>query len=151
ERADHVPGVRGFSPRAAIAAGPRRSVSSEPRSVVRARLRELPMIYILFLAMASFWRWGILGDDDRILHYVDATTILALLGVIALLSGRRPIALARLRALELGVIGVLAARVAFVEYRLVLIFSLRGDAMMAQLTVKNFVLLTAVLLLTYGL
>src|SRR5262249_28415952 len=64
EPAGHVAGARGFSPKAAIAAGPRRAASSEPKSVVRARLRELPMIYVLFLAMASFWRWGILGDDD---------------------------------------------------------------------------------------
>ena len=30
-------------------------------------------------------------------------------------------------------------------------FSLRGDTMMAQLTMKNVVLLTSVLILTYGL
>jgi serine/threonine-protein kinase len=151
EAADQVAGAHGFSPKAAIAAVPRRYSSSVPDSVVRARLRELPMVYVLFLGMASFWRWVILGVDDRILHYVDATAILALGCVMALLWGHRPIALARLRAVELGVIGMLAARVAFVEYRLVLIFSLRDDPTMAQLTMKNFVLLTAVLLLTYGL
>ena len=62
--ADHVAGARGFSPRAAIAAGPRPYPISEPESVVRARLRELPMIYILILAMATFWRCAVLGDDD---------------------------------------------------------------------------------------
>ena len=36
-------------------------------------------------------------------------------------------------------------------YRLMLGFSLRGDVMMAQLTMKNIVLLTSVLILTYGL
>ncbi|MEA2631211.1 MAG: eukaryotic-like serine/threonine-protein kinase, partial [Chloroflexota bacterium] len=71
--------------------------------------------------------------------------------VIALLSGRRPIPLARLKALELGVIAIFAGRVAIVEYRLVMIFSLRDDPMMAQLTVKNVVLLTSVLIITYGL
>ena len=48
-------------------------------------------------------------------------------------------------------IGMLAGRVAFVQYRLMLEFSLRDDPMMAQLTMKNVVLLTAVLILTYGL
>ena len=48
-------------------------------------------------------------------------------------------------------IGMLAGRVAFVQYRLMLEFSLRDDPMMAQLTMKNVVLLTAILILTYGL
>ena len=48
-------------------------------------------------------------------------------------------------------VGLLAGRVAFVQYRLMLEFSLRDDTMMAQLTMKNVVLLTAVLILTYGL
>ena len=48
-------------------------------------------------------------------------------------------------------IGLLAGRFAFVEYRLMLEFSLRGEPMMAQMTLKNVVLLTAVLILTYGL
>src|SRR4051794_33144981 len=143
--------ARGFSPKAAIAAGSRPLPVSEAESVVRARLRELPMIYILILAMATFWRCAILGDDDRVLHYLDATVIASLAAVIALLSGRRPIALARLKALELGVIAMLAGRVAIVEYRIVMIFSLRDDPMMAQLTVKNVALLTSVLIVTYGL
>src|SRR5689334_3134268 len=43
----------GFTPRAAIAKGVGPPPISEPRSVVRARLRELPVIYILILAMAN--------------------------------------------------------------------------------------------------
>src|SRR6202030_1357936 len=54
-------------------------------------------------------------------------------------------------ALELGMIGMLASRVAFVEYRLILGFSLRDDPMMAQQTMKNVVLVTTILILTYGL
>jgi serine/threonine-protein kinase len=149
--AGSVAGAHGFSPKAAIAAGPQRHPISEAESVLRARLRELPMIYILILAMATFWRCAILGDDDRVLHYLDATVIASLGGVIALLSSRWPVSLARLKALELVMIGVLAGRVAIVEYRIVMIFSLRDDPMMAQLTVKNVALLTAVLIVTYGL
>jgi eukaryotic-like serine/threonine-protein kinase len=141
----------GFSPRAAIAAGPQLGPVAEAESVVRARLRELPMIYILILAMATFWRCAILRDDDHVLHYLDATVIASLGAVIAMLSSRRPVPLARLKVLELGVIGMLAVRVTIVHYRLVLHFSLRDDPMMAQLTVKNFALLTSVLILTYGL
>ena len=73
------------------------------------------------------------------------------MGIIALLWSRWPISLAWLKALELGMIGLLAGRVAFVQYRLMLEFSLRDDPMMAQLTMKNVVLLTSILILTYGL
>src|SRR5258708_39710269 len=103
------------------------------------------MMYILMLAMATLGRCAILGDDDRALHSLDAAVIASLAAVIALLSGRWPIPLARLKALELGVIAMLAGRVAIVEYRLVLIFSLRDDPMMAQLTVKNFALVSSIL------
>ena len=48
-------------------------------------------------------------------------------------------------------IGMLASRVAIVQYRLMLESSVRGDPMLAQLTMKNIVLLTAILILTYGL
>ncbi len=48
-------------------------------------------------------------------------------------------------------LGLLASRVTFVQYRLMLVYSLRDDPMMAQLTMKNVVLLTAILILTYGL
>jgi serine/threonine-protein kinase len=147
----HAAGVRAFSPKSVIAAGPRLYASPESESVVRARLRELPMIYILFLAMATFWRCAILGNHDRMLHYLDGTVIASLGCVIALLSSRWHVPLARLRALELGIAGIFAGRVVVVEYRLVLLFSLRGDPVMAQLTVKNIALLTAILILTYGL
>src|SRR3954451_15842718 len=77
--------------------------------------------------------------------------VLALVGLIALLWSRWPVPLAWLKALELGMIGMLAGRVAFVQYRLMLESSLRDDRMMAQLTMKNVVLVTSILILTYGL
>ena len=42
---------------------------SEAPAVVRARLRELPMIYILILAIATFWRRVVLRQDDPTLYY----------------------------------------------------------------------------------
>jgi len=71
--------------------------------------------------------------------------------LIALLSSRWAVSLAWLKALELGMVAILASRIAFVQYRLMLMFSLRDDPMMAQLTMKNVVLLTSILILTYGL
>jgi serine/threonine-protein kinase len=140
-----------FAPKQAIAPPTGRQTISEPPDVVRARLRELPMVYILILAASTFWRSAILGREARIISQVDAVLIGVLVGLIALLWSRWPVSLAGLKALELGMIGVLAGRVAFVQYYLMRDFSLRGDVMLAQITLKNVVLLTAVLILTYGL
>src|SRR5262249_16930988 len=92
----------GFSPRAAIATGSQPCSTSEAEPAVRIRLRALPLVYLLILALATSWRCALLGDDDVVLHYVDATVIAALGGVLALLSSRWPVSLAWLRALELG-------------------------------------------------
>src|SRR5205823_3726330 len=71
----------GFTPRAAIATHAGRPTVSEPRAVVRARLRELPMVYIVMLGIAVFWRRAVLGGADLTLSQVDAALILALVGV----------------------------------------------------------------------
>ena len=139
-----------FSPRAAITAGFTQPISAA-ESMVRARLRELPMIYILFVVMATIYRTAVLRDDDLVLYYLDVTIVAMLGGIIALLSSRWPISIVRLRGLELGMIGMLAGRVATVLYRLIIESSVRGDPLMAQLTTKNIVLLTAILILTYAL
>jgi serine/threonine-protein kinase len=141
----------GFTPRQAIAPQAGRYTVSEPPDVVRARLLELPIIYALIVAASVLWRRAVLGQGEPTLYHVDAVVILALAGLIALLWSRCRIPLAGLKALELGMVGLLASRIAFVQYRLMLEFSLRGDKLMAQLTLKNVVLLTAVLILTYGL
>jgi serine/threonine-protein kinase len=141
----------GLAPSRAMASQKEQQAISELTGVVRARLRELPIAYILTLAAAMLWRRGVLGREDATLAYVDATIVLALVGLIALLWSRWPIPLTWLEELELGVIGLIAGRIIFAEYRLTLEFSQRGDMMMAQMAVMNVVLLTAVLILTYGL
>ena len=143
--------TRGFTPRSAIARQTAKPLICEPTAVVRARLRELPLIYIVMLGIALFWRLAVLASDDLTLYQVDVVIILALVGIIALLWSRWTIPLAGLKALELGMIGVMAGRLTFVQYRLMLMYSLRDDRMMAQLTMKNVVLLTSILILTYGL
>jgi eukaryotic-like serine/threonine-protein kinase len=143
--------TEGFTPRQAIAPQPRRHTISEPPDIVRVRLRELPIVYILLVAASALWRRAVLGEEDPTLYRVDGMIILALAGMIALLWSRWPVPLAGLKALELGMIGMLAGRVAFVQYRMMLEFSLRGEKLSAQLSLKNVVLLTAILILTYGL
>jgi len=141
----------GLAPSPAIASQKEQQTISELSDAVRARLRELPIIYILILAASTLWSRGVLGREDATIARVDGTIILALMGLIALLWSRWPIPLTSLHALELGAVGLLAGRVTFVGYRLMLRFSQRGDMMTAPMTFKNVVLLTAVLILTYGL
>jgi serine/threonine-protein kinase len=140
-----------FSPKAVIATGSVPHPVPEAEPAARARLRALTIIYVLILTMATFWRCAVLRDGDLVLHYLDAVVIAGLGGVLTLLSTRMPVSLARLGALELGVVGLVAGRLTVVQYRLVLLFSQRGDPLMAQLIMKNVVLLTSVLILTYGL
>jgi serine/threonine-protein kinase len=83
----------GFTPRAAIEPHTARHPISEPSEVVRVRLRELPMIYILMLGIAIFWRRAFLGNDDVTLHQIDTVIIAVLVGIIALLWSRWPIPL----------------------------------------------------------
>ncbi len=140
----------GLTTRRAIAPQDEHQSISELTDAVRARLAELSIVYILILAAATLWSRGVLGREDATSARLDVMIILALVGLIALLRSRYPIPLDILQALELGAVGLLAGRVAFVEYRLILRFSLLGDMMTAQMVLKNVVLLTAVLILTCG-
>ena len=138
----------GLVPSPAIASQKEQQTDSELSDAVRARLCELPIVYILILAASTLWSRGVLGREDATIARVDGTIILALMGLIALLRSRCAIPLTWLQALELGAVGLVAGRVAFVEYRLMLRFSQRGDMMTAPMVLKSAVLLTAVLILT---
>ncbi len=144
-------GTCGFTPRQAIAPQDGEQPVSEPPSVVRARLRDLPIIYIVILVMATFWRRDVLASHDLALYYLDAIVIASLGGILVLLWSQQHIALHWLRALELAMVGMMASRLTIVQYRLMLDFSLQDDRMMAQLTMKNIVLLTSILILTTGM
>ena len=65
-------------------------------------------------------RRGVFGPGDPALYRVDARSSLALLGLVALLWSRWPIPLPGLKALELGMIVLLAVLFAFVEYWMML-------------------------------
>jgi serine/threonine-protein kinase len=119
----------GFTPRQAIAPPTGRHSISEPPDVVRARLRVLPMIHILILAGVVILKRAVFGLGDPEFERVKVTVILALMGLVALLWSRWPIPLAGLKALELGMVGLLAGLFAWVQYRLMLESSVGGDVM----------------------
>src|SRR5262249_5767995 len=93
------------------------------------------------------------ASEDMTLYRVDAVIIGVLVGIIAVLWSSRPIPLIWLKTIELGMGGMLAGRIAFVQFRLMLYYSRPPlpDVMLAQLTLKNVVLLTSVLIMLYGL
>ena len=83
----------GLAPRRAIASQTEQQTISELSDAVRARLCELPIVYILILAASTLWSRGILGRQDATIARVDGTIILVLVGLIALLRSRCPIPL----------------------------------------------------------
>jgi eukaryotic-like serine/threonine-protein kinase len=141
----------GFTPRQAIAPPTGRHTISEPPDLVRARLRVLPMIHILILASVFILKRAVFGLSDPASDLPYATVVLALVGLVILLWSRWPISLAGLKSLELGMVGLLAGLYAWLLYRVMLESSVRGDLLRAQFVLKNIVLMTAVLILTYGL
>jgi tRNA A-37 threonylcarbamoyl transferase component Bud32 len=143
--------IGGFTPRPVIATPTGRLTISEPPDLVRTRLRVLPMIHILILAGLFILKHAVFGPEDPAYYGMNATVILALVGLVALLWSRWPIPLGGLKAVELVMVGLLAGMFAWVQYRVTLQSSVRGDLMRAQLVLKNIVLLIVVLILTYGL
>ncbi len=141
----------GFTPKAAIHAGGGPHPMREAQSVVRSRLRELPMIYILIVAMTFVYRGIIHNYADLIIPALNVLVILVLGAIAALLWSRRSLSMAQLGGLELGMIAMLAGKYAFSQYRGMLRYSLAGDPMSAWLNMKNIVIITAILILTYGI
>lgn len=141
----------GFLPKAAIAAGDGDWLADESRALVRTRLREMTVIYALIFGMFLILRPFLLGLETASVS-TPFWAAIALLGAVAFhLSSRGPLSLWRLRALELMMVISLSGFLAFYQARALLEFSLAGDQTRAQSVMKNFVLLTSILILTYGI
>ena len=98
-----------------------------------------------------FWKYVVIRDPDPTQAIPYAIAVTALTAVAFLLSRRRVLSPTLLKFLELGMIVMVAVVFAFAEYQAMLDFSLRDDIARAQLVMKNRVLVTAVLILTYGI
>jgi serine/threonine-protein kinase len=147
-----------FVPRTAICAGSDSQPMTECERVLRSRLRELALIYLLIFGMTYLCGRFILSQAVKLpigssfsAEWMRVSALCMLVGLIALLSSPVPLSARQLRALELYMVACLAASIAFVQYRLMLLESLHDDPMMAQLTMKNVVLLISVLITTYAI
>jgi len=139
-----------FSPKAAIAQGSGRRTADEARSVIQARLRELLLIYVLIFGVMLFVRPVVLGASPFAILIPFCIVAAGLVGITILLSVRR-FAVGRLRWIELGMTVAVASLLVLYEYRTLVGRTLEQDRMLAQLIMKNVVLLTSILILTVGI
>jgi eukaryotic-like serine/threonine-protein kinase len=141
----------GFLPKAAIAAGDGDWLADETRALVRTRLREITVIYGLIFGMFVILRPFLLGLATASISTPFWGAIVLLGGLALYLSSRHHISLARLSLLELVMVIALASFVTYYQTTLFIERSLVNDAVRAQSIMKNFVLLTSILILTYGI
>src|SRR4051794_15968404 len=142
---------REFTPEPAIADGRKASLTAEIIPVMRNRLRALVLLYLAIFSILPAWRLAVHRETDGTTTAVNALAVVALGAAVALLSARRLHTTARLRALELGMAGLIAGVVAAIYYLAMLRYSLRGDVTSVQLVMKNFVLYAAILIVTFGM
>ena len=141
----------GFLPKAAIAAGGGDWLADETRALVRTRLREMTVIYGLIFGMFVILRPFLLGLPTASISTPFWGAIALLGGLAFYLSSRHPISLSRLGFLELVMVIALAIFVTYYQTSLFIERSLDNDSVRAQSIMKNFVLLTSILILTYGI
>jgi eukaryotic-like serine/threonine-protein kinase len=141
---------RAFTPEPAIVEGRGASPTAEVLPAVRNRLRALALLYLAIFAILPAWRLAVRRGTDGTTTAANALAVVALGAVVALLSARRPHTTARLRAVELGMAGLVAGVVAVIYYRAMLRYALRCDVTSVQLVMKNLVLYAAVLTATFG-
>ncbi len=140
-----------FAPKPAIAAPDGDWASSETQAVVRTRLREMTVIYALFFGMFVILRPFLLGLPTASISTPFWGAIAGLGGLSVYLASGLPISLKRLRVLEAVMVIALAIFITYYQTSLFIERSLNGDSARAQLVMKNFVLLTSILILTYGI
>jgi eukaryotic-like serine/threonine-protein kinase len=141
----------GFRPKAAIVAADGDWMADETRVVVRSRLREMAVIYGLIFGMFLILRPFLLGLQTASIFTPFWWAVAILAGLAFYLSRPSPLTLRRLRFLELVMVISLASFLAFYQARALIEFSLENDLTRAQSVMKNFVLLTSILILTYGI
>lgn len=141
----------GFTPKAAIAATQFNAEPDELRVAVRARLREIPLIYACIFGMMLSLRPYMLAYSIPTLWIANSIVIAILCSISIVLWSKILFSLRQLRWIEMGMMIMLSAMVIFYEYRMLLLLSLEDDSIGAQMTMKNVVLLCSLLILTFGI
>src|SRR3954469_4666823 len=145
-------GGGGPSPRVEVVAGSGVHLSEETRSLLRIRLRAVALA--MSCAFGAFLVRGLWLAGDYLGPFLlpfHVAVVAAFLASFAALSGRRPIALRRLRALELALFGMTIAFFVTIHYRLVQLRVAEGDRVMLMATLKNTVLFVFAMIVLYGM
>ncbi|QEH38286.1 Serine/threonine-protein kinase PrkC [Aquisphaera giovannonii] len=142
----------GSLPRVDVVAGSGIHLSEETRSLLRVRLRAVSLA-MSFAFGAFFVRDLFLGGHyhDLFVAAFHAVVVAAFIASFLRLSGSRPIALRRLRTLELALFGMTIAFFLTVHYRLVQLRVAEGDRVMLIATVKNSILFIFAMIVLYGM
>ena len=149
---EYTPSTGSGPPAVGVVAGSGDHLSDETSSLLRIRLRAVALAmscaFGAFLAR-DFWLGG--HYRDRVLLVFHIAVVAAFSASYALLSVRRPIALARLRAWELALLGLTIAFFITIHYRLVQLRVAEGDRTMVMATIKNTVLFVFAMIVLYGM
>jgi serine/threonine-protein kinase len=141
----------GFTPVAAIRHGTGAELSIGHRAPAKQRLGAIIGLYLgLALVMLS-WKYLVARDPEPTQAIPYAVLIAACLGVAYRLARPAPISPERFRLLELGMLCTVTAVFAISQYQSMLDFSARGDPLRAQFAMNHRVLITAILIMSYGL
>jgi eukaryotic-like serine/threonine-protein kinase len=140
----------GFAPKAVIAAQIESRALTETASLAQSRVRDLAILFLLIIGMILVWRNLVRRHFDVTIFSLHVLTVLALGAVVWRLSRPRPLSVSRVRLVEFAMIAAIAGVFAYTQYLSMLEYSLRDDATRAQFVLKNRVLLTAILILGYG-
>jgi serine/threonine-protein kinase len=149
---EFVPSSGDQAPRADVIAGSGVHLSDDTRSLLRIRLRAVALAmscaFGAFL-VRDFWLAG--HYRDPLLMVFHTFVVAAFVASSAALSGKQPIALGRLRALELVLFGLTIAFFITIHYRLLQLRAADGDGVMIMATVKNTVLFVFAMITLYGM
>jgi serine/threonine-protein kinase len=145
-------GEGGSSPRVEVVTGSGAHLSEETRSLLRVRLRAVALAMSCAFGAFLVRNLGLAGHYlDPLLIVFHTFVVAAFLVSFAVLSGRRPISLGRLRALELALFGMTIAFFVTTHYRIVQLRVAEGDRVMLMATVKNTVLFVFAMIVLYGM
>jgi eukaryotic-like serine/threonine-protein kinase len=139
-------GTDGFSPKAAITSSRWQTSVEETRSVVQARLRELPLIYVLIFGMMLLLRPIVLSSLSMAIYAPFGILATTFAGIAILLSART-FSLAPLRRIELVMTVALAGLLVVYECRAIINPTLEADRLLAEKMWKNVILLVSLLML----
>jgi hypothetical protein len=150
---DYTPSTgSGGAPGVGVVAGSGDHLTDETRSLLRIRLQAVS------LAMSCAFGAFLVRDFWLAGHYLDPillgfhfAVVASFIASYAALSGQRPIALARLRALELALFALTIAFFITIHYRLVQLRVAEGDRTMLMATLKNSVLFVFAMIVLYGM